>query len=67
MKKFILLMGAASLLVCNISCDSLTAGAGIPIPFTNGGADPVRVGLNIEAKVLPPKFCIGLDVKNPEQ
>ena len=65
MKKIIILLGAVSLLAFNVSCESLTAGAGVPIPFTNAGGDPVRVGLNVEAKVLPPKFCIGLDVKNP--
>ena len=66
MKKFIILIGTISLLACNVSCESLTAGAGVPIPFTNNGAGaPVQVGLDINAKLLPPKFCIGLDVKNP--
>ena len=60
MKKILILIGAASLLACSVSCESLNTGASIPVPFT----DPAtRVGVNIEAKVLPPKFCIGLDVK----
>ena len=65
MKTILILIGVGSLLAFNISCESVTAGAGVPIPFSNKGGDPVRVGLNVEAKVLPPKFCIGLDVKNP--
>jgi len=51
------------LLLCGVSCESINAGAGVPIPFTNDGAGaPVRVSLDVQAKVLPPKFCIGLDV-----
>tara|TARA_R100001163_G_C5051852_1_gene188607 strand:- start:1145 stop:1312 length:168 start_codon:yes stop_codon:yes gene_type:complete len=48
----------------NVSCDSINAGAGIPVPFTSGaGGVPIKVALDVRADVLPPKFCIGLDVK----
>ncbi len=63
MKRSLILIGTGLLLLCGISCESINAGAGVPIPFTNdGGGAPVRVSLDVQAKVLPPKFCIGLDV-----
>jgi len=63
MKRSLILIGTGLLLLCGVSCESINAGAGVPIPFTNDGAGaPVRVSLDVQAKVLPPKFCIGLDV-----
>jgi len=63
MKRSLILIGTGMLLLCGVSCESINAGAGVPIPFTNDGAGaPVRVSLDVQAKVLPPKFCIGLDV-----
>ena len=63
MKRSLILIGTGLLLLCGISCESINAGAGLPIPFTNDGAgSPVRVTLDVQANVLPPKFCIGLDV-----
>ena len=57
-----LLLGVGFLLVCGVSCESMNVGAGLPIPFTNDGAGaPIRVALDVQAKVLPPKFCIGLN------
>lgn len=63
MKNIKLLLGVGLLLVCGVSCESINAGAGVPVPFTNNGAGaPVKVALDVNAKLLPPKFCIGLDV-----
>jgi len=63
MKKFIMIIGAISVAACGVSCESVNAGAGVAVPFTdNGAGSPVRVALDVNAKLLPPKFCIGLDV-----
>ena len=63
MRALFLTLTAGSLLFFGVSCESLKTGASLPVPFT----DPATsVGVNIEAKVLPPKFCIGLDVKGAE-
>jgi len=44
---------------CNISCETTDAKVGLPIPFT----DPAtRVAVDIKATVLPPRFCVGLDI-----
>lgn len=62
--KLACLIGLAFICCVNISCENIRAGAGIPVPFTSGANGvPVKVALDVEAKVLPPKFCIGLDVK----
>ncbi len=61
--KLIPIFGLILLALSNVSCESINAGAGVPVPFTSGaGGAPVRVSLDVQAKVLPPKFCIGLDV-----
>ena len=63
MKKFIMIIGAISVAACGVSCESVNAGAGVPVPFTDNGAGaPVKVAVDINAKLLPPKFFIGLDV-----
>tara|TARA_R110002050_G_scaffold6871_4_gene27684 strand:- start:755 stop:955 length:201 start_codon:yes stop_codon:yes gene_type:complete len=63
MKIIKLLLGVGLLLVCGVSCETINAGAGVAVPFTdNGSGSPVRVALDVNAKLLPPKFCIGLDV-----
>ena len=63
MKKIMFILGAAALLACGVSCSSVNAGAGVPIPFTDDGfGSPVRVFLDVEARALPPKICVGLDV-----
>ena len=63
MKKVIMFIGLVSVLACSVSCDTIRAGAGVPVPFTdNGAGSPVKVALDVNAKLLPPKFCIGLDV-----
>tara|TARA_R110002051_G_scaffold308528_1_gene380371 strand:+ start:279 stop:479 length:201 start_codon:yes stop_codon:yes gene_type:complete len=63
MKKIALLLSIIPLLVCGVSCGTLNTGAGISVPFTdNGSGAPVKVALEVQAKVIPPKFCIGLDV-----
>ena len=62
--KLIPIFGLMLLAFSNVSCDSINAGAGIPVPFTSGaGGAPIKVALDVRADVLPPKFCIGLDVK----
>ena len=53
------LIGAAFILACGVSCESINTGASLPVPFTNPS---VSVGLDVQAKVVPPKFCIGLDI-----
>lgn len=63
MKKIITLLGAAFILACGVSCESINTGASLPVPFTNPS---VSVGLDIQAKVIPPKFCIGLDILETE-
>ena len=63
MKKIVLLLSIIPLLVCGVSCGTINTGAGINVPFTdNGSGAPVKIALEVQAKVLPPKFCIGLDV-----
>tara|TARA_R100001594_G_scaffold62444_1_gene96772 strand:+ start:4893 stop:5093 length:201 start_codon:yes stop_codon:yes gene_type:complete len=63
MRQLLLLTGAGLLLICGVSCETINAGAGVPVPFTdNGTGAPVKVALDVNAKLLPPKFCIGLDV-----
>ena len=67
MKKIMLILGSAALLMCGVSCESVNAGAGVPIPFTDDGfGSPVRVSLDVEARALPPKICVGLDVAEAE-
>ena len=57
--KIVKLLGAAFNLACGVSCESINTGASLPVPFT----DPsISVGLDVQAKVIPPKFCIGLDI-----
>tara|TARA_R100000353_G_C6511518_1_gene196735 strand:+ start:4287 stop:4481 length:195 start_codon:yes stop_codon:yes gene_type:complete len=59
-KNLFYLLGLAFIAVCNISCETTDAKVGLPVPFT----DPaVRVALDVKAAVIPPKFCIGLDIK----
>lgn len=64
MKKIALSLCVIPVLFCGVSCSTLNTGAGINVPFTdNGSGEPVKVSLEVNAKVLPPKFCIGLDIK----
>ena len=64
MNKIALILCTVSVLFCGVSCSSLNTGAGINVPFTdNGSGEPVKVALEVQAKVLPPKFCIGVDIK----
>tara|TARA_R100000655_G_scaffold21217_2_gene43553 strand:- start:221 stop:418 length:198 start_codon:yes stop_codon:yes gene_type:complete len=64
MKRIALIISVIPLLFCGVSCSTLNTGAGINVPFTdNGSGEPVKVSLEVNAKVLPPKFCIGLDIK----
>jgi len=64
MKRIALIISVIPLLLCGVSCSTLNTGAGINVPFTdNGSGEPVKVSLEVNAKVLPPKFCIGLDIK----
>jgi hypothetical protein len=59
-KNLLCLLGLALIAVCNISCETTDAKVGLPVPFT----DPaVRVALDVKAAVLPPKFCVGLDIQ----
>ena len=60
MKKIITVFGAISVLAFGASCNSLDTGASLPIPFTDPAA---RVSLDIKATPLPPKLCVGLDIK----
>ena len=57
--KIVNLLGAAFILACGVSCESINTGASLPVPFTNPS---VSVGVDVQAKVIPPKFCIGLDI-----
>ena len=59
MKKILLPIGAAILLVCNVSCETTNARVGIPIPFTN---PTVVIGLDAQAQAFPPQFCLGLTI-----
>ena len=62
--KLACLIGIALICCVNISCENIHAEAGVPVPFTSGvNGAPVRVAVDVHAKLLPPKFCIGLDVK----
>ena len=64
MKRIALIISVIPLLLRGVSCSTLNTGAGINVPFTdNGSGEPVKVSLEVNAKVLPPKFCIGLDIK----
>ena len=64
MNKIALMLCTVPVLLCGVSCSSLNTGAGINVPFTdNGSGEPVKVALEVQAKVLPPKFCIGVDIK----
>lgn len=63
LKSLWMCIGAGLVLMCGVSCETINAGAGVPVPFTDNGAGaPVKVALDVNAKLLPPKFCIGLDV-----
>ena len=61
--KVITAFAAIGMLFFTVSCESITAGAGVPIPFTNPDGAPTKVGLDISVNVMPPKFCIGLGIK----
>ena len=64
MKKIALVISVVPLLLCGVSCSSLSTGAGINVPFTdNGSGEPVKVALDIQARALPPKLWVGIDVK----
>tara|TARA_R100000655_G_scaffold108186_4_gene159688 strand:+ start:1616 stop:1804 length:189 start_codon:yes stop_codon:yes gene_type:complete len=59
MKQLLILGGVGLLALFNVSCETTNAKVGVPIPFT----DPaVRVGVDAQVQVLPPKFCLGLTV-----
>ena len=67
MKKLLPLLLSA-LCVCLLpSCESFgSAGDGFEVPFTGrDGAPPVRLGIKGKITAVPPKLCIGLEVKDP--
>ena len=45
-----MIIGAISVVACGVSCESVNAGAGVAVPFTNDGTgSPVRVALDVNA------------------